>query len=64
MATSPRDAAIERLFSIAGDIQRPKHEPLQSDTVCHLLMVKYGQLLTFTFVTRISPKEAKGKKRE
>ena len=42
LATGHSDAAVERLFSIAGDIQRPKRATLQKGILCDLLIVKYG----------------------
>ena len=41
LAITPRDAAIERVFWIAGDIQRPKRATLQSGTLSNFLMVKH-----------------------
>ena len=42
LASLPSDAAVERLFSVAGYIQRPKRSKLSSKNLSNLLLVKYN----------------------
>ena len=39
LGSLPSDAAVERLFSVAGDIQRPKRAKLSPENLSRLLLI-------------------------
>ena len=54
LASLPSDAAVERLFSVAGDIQRPKRSKLSSKNLSFFGQIQFQRIKFDTFFVNLA----------